>query len=489
MFGSNNKRNLQAEQDLSNQSLNLQQLQLQLLQMTSNYYNAQKDANYHSGEFQKLKSAVEAMCKSLISNNYNTSQLGGNSILKNMSVFDLIEFAKNDFSTQKKQYMETIRTLKEQNDFYLQRTKELQESLNNALLSTAGIPDAQPTNDFIDNTPEKKIVINRTEETIPNSKQTYQENIPVPKQYNPIQNNNNHPQQTQHSSIPVTPVTPVVPSTQNRPPQPKPPMQSTSPTLVINSVEAIINTLSAPDWLVIEAIGSQGFSESSDILTWIYQEYPEYNGKRSVLLQSLSNLNKSQVLESQDTSTGIRRTLKVYRLSNAGVQIYKTKYNDNPVEAECDKIARDHDNIKHGYTIKDTFNQFKTNFPIKDIDMDRSRVSIKLPNGETYIPDIVVTLNDKEKTTYYVEVELGNTEATQEKDASDFNKKCDKMFQVTKTFVIISDTAEVKKKNDQKISTWMVKRGGKDKLTGLTVYSATVTDLSKGDMGKPYIKL
>lgn len=473
MFNKRNANKNEYSSSQQNLELSNQQLQLQLLQMTSQYYNAQKDATYHASEFSKLKNIVENMCKSLLSNNYNTSQLGGNNILKNMNVFDLIEFSKNDFTNQKKQYMETIRSLKQQNDFYLQRNKELQESLNNALLSSAGIPDADKisNNEIIDNTYSEPVVLTRTQSNIPNTNQMYdttQTPSSLKSSINQQQNvQSNQPQEQPQQSIKT---------------------ETTMPkSFVINSVEAIVNTLSSPDWLIIEAIGSQGFSESTDICNWIYKEYPAYEGKRSVLLQSLSNLNKSQVLESQEISTGIRRTLRIYKLTNAGIEIYKNKYQDVPVEAECDKIARDHDNVKHGYTIKDTYTNFKNCFPIKSIEMDRSAVSIKLPNGETYIPDIVVNLNDG--TTYYVEVELGNTEATAEKETNDFNKKCDKMFQVTKTFLIVSDTAEVKKKNDQKISTWMVKRGGKDKLPGLTVYSATVTDISKGTLGKPYIKL
>jgi hypothetical protein len=119
--------------------------------------------------------------------------------------------------------------------------------------------------------------------------------------------------------------------------------------------------------------------------------------------------------------------------------------------------------------------------------MDRSAVSIKLPNGGTYIPDIVVTLNDNK--TYYVEVELGNTEATVANEANDFNKKCDKMYQVTKTFVIVSDTDSTKKKNEAKLATWMVKNGGKEKFSSLTIYTPTVTELSKGSFGRPYIKI
>ena len=84
--------------------------------------------------------------------------------------------------------------------------------------------------------------------------------------------------------------------------------------------------------------------------------------------------------------------------------------------------------------------------------MDRQEVTIKLPNGETYIPDIIAEKENGEKM--YIEVELGNT------PQKDFNNKCSKMLQVTKNLYFVTDVDEtIRKKLEGQVSMWILSMG------------------------------
>lgn len=112
-------------------------------------------------------------------------------------------------------------------------------------------------------------------------------------------------------------------------------------------------------------------------------------------------------------------------------------------------------------------------FKCTNVTMERQKVSIKLPNGKTYIPDIVAVHPKKYKM--YIEVELGNT------PQNDFNDKCNKMLQVTKHFYFVSDIEENRKKVESEVSSWIVNVGGKEKVSGVVIYTTTMTKLKKGE--------
>ena len=154
--------------------------------------------------------------------------------------------------------------------------------------------------------------------------------------------------------------------------------------------------------------------------------------------------------------------------------MFESYFKKQPVESEIDKIIRDHCNVTHGYTIKDACELLSNYHGCTNITMDRKNVSIKLPDGKTYIPDIVCNKDNKE---IYIEVELGTT------PQFDFNNKCNKMMQVTNHLYFITDTDEtIKKKLEGQISMWILSIGGKEKIKGNTIYLTTMTQLSKGEM-------
>ena len=447
-------------QDISNQQ-EINALNLQLLQMRSLYNNAQKEVNHYKGEYSKLKNITENMCKNLLSNDYNRLQLGGNNKIKDMDIYALLEFALQDFTSQKMAYIDEIKKLNATNSYLSDRVSQLQNSLAEELGRKSNIQDIDFTqDDIVDGT-------NTFEDSVP--EQLFRtDDFSKPYKKPPSTTQKINKENTFKNTS-----------------------DGNKKNLALIDMNTMVSGLTAPDWVIIEAIGSAGFSESTDILNWVYSEFSsEYDSsKRSRLLGSLTNLLKLHILDATDVSVS-SKSFKVYKLSNIGLEIFRDKFGYDAVEPECDKIIKEHDNLQHGYAVKEVYRQINCNFQVKSITMNRNETSIKLKDGETYIADIIVTLSDNKK--YYIEVELGNTEATPGKDTTDFSKKCNKMYQVTKTFVIVSDSAVTKKKNEEKISKWIVDFGGTAKFSSLTIYTPTIAEITKSSnnsFGKPFLKI
>jgi hypothetical protein len=247
------------------------------------------------------------------------------------------------------------------------------------------------------------------------------------------------------------------------------------PTLTIENVDAYISAMTDIMWDIMEAIGTEGFAKSNDILNWIDNKSPNKYAKSNVL-NSLTTLKKMNIVTADNVSTGYRR-FQIFKFSQKGEEMFKAYFKREPVESEIDKIIRDHDNVIHGYTIKDACELLLNYHNCTYVTMERQEVSIKLPNGETYIPDIIAEKENGEKM--YIEVELGNT------PQKDFNNKCSKMLQVTKNLYFVTDVDEtIRKKLEGQVSMWILSMGGKEKIAGTTVYLTTMTQLSKGDFSK-----
>ena len=80
-----------------------------LANLESKYASMKEAKEYYEKEYKKLKGLTESLCKSIVSNQYNISQLGGNSILQDLDIYKLIDFTKLDYQKQK---IETMNTLK-----------------------------------------------------------------------------------------------------------------------------------------------------------------------------------------------------------------------------------------------------------------------------------------------------------------------------------------------------------------------------------------
>lgn len=445
-----------------------QNYDIKLANLESKYESMKEDKEYFEKEYKKLKGLVESLCKSIVSNQYSISQLGGNSILQDLNIYKLIDFTKIDYQKQKIDNLETLKKLNDQIKMQGVMIESLKQQLSQAMLERNKDISIEEVEDatVIDNAgilePAVPKVAKVERNTLGQVKKSTSDSISV-----------------QHTQSPLSSHTsPVVNFAKNQlPKQPKKtaPPQETSPTLTIENVDAYMSAMTDIMWDILEAMGTEGCAKSNDILNWIDNQSANKYAKSNVL-NSLTTLKKMNILKADNVSTGYRR-FQIFQFTQKGAEMFKAKFNKEPVESEIDQIIRDHDNVIHGYTIKDACELLLEHHNCTNAVMDRQEVSIKLPNGETYIPDIIATKEDGSKM--YVEVELGNT------PQKDFNNKCKKMLQVTKDLYFVTDVEEtIRKKLEGQVSMWILSMGGKEKVQGTTVYLTTMTMLSKGEFSK-----
>lgn len=486
-------------------------LQVRYNNLLSKYENSQINEKYIGTQYKKLKGAIENLCKLIMSNEYTLNQLGGESILKSMDEFKMIEFATMDLTKQRINHLELSKSLNDQLLIQQQIIETLKNQLTQAMVNNNDITLEDVENSqIIDNTndefsafemPKVEVNNNQNKNTVSDGnkksskiqldkfgnvvteqkKPTHidvsantQPNKPINRTSGLVKDENSRLGsvigQVKQNVKPQQPINnnPIVDL------KPKQEQKQEQGTLTIENVDAYMASMTPLMWDIVELIGKEGFAKSNDILDKINSGQNKVT--KSNVLNSLSSLAKMTVLTVETVSTGYRR-FNIYKLSNKGNIMFKKQFGMEPVESEITKISRDHDNVHHGYTIKDAAELMETVHKCTNVTIDRKEVSFKLPNAKTYIPDIVATRPDGVKM--YMEVELGNT------PQNDFEDKCSKMLQVTKDLYFITDVDDtIKKKLEKQISKWVVQAGGKEKISGTTIYITTMTQLSKKEWSK-----
>ncbi|MFW6046374.1 MAG: hypothetical protein ACOCP4_01095 [Candidatus Woesearchaeota archaeon] len=457
-----------------------QALKIQLANKDSLIRNLTSQRNYYENELNRLNNTVETFCKFILSNEYNVKQLGGASILKDLDVYKLIEFTHEDFVKQQKDHLDTIKFM----DDRINQLKILVESLkeqltysmanNNKDISEEEVKDAQ----LIDNTNDEPVVMTIEKDTkgkIVNetkNNNNYRNNKNNKHKNNRnITNNNYSKSDRQHANKQFNKYDNNKNNNYNQQKRPKniDNNSTMSKKLMLENMETYMSSMTEIMWDIVYAIGFFGYAESNEILSWMEKENKNYN--KSNVLNSLTSLDKMNILSAQNISTGYRR-FNIYQLTQKGDEMYKAKFNTEPTTSEINQIIKQHDNVNHGYTIKDACKLLVDMYKCESVNMNRNEISFKLENNETYIPDI---LGIKEGKKLFFEVELGNT------PQGDFNKKCTKMMEVTKDLYFITDKEDTMKKTlEKQISMWVLNIGGKDKVQGVKVYITTMTKLSKG---------
>ena len=446
MFGFGNRNNNNYNNDYCEEYSN-NNLQVKYNNLLSKYENSVKCQEYAEKEYKKLKSMTDNLCKSILSNEYNYNQLGGNSILKDMDIYKLIEFSTMDIQKQKIDNMNLIQKLNEQIKVQQQIINTLKEQLTQSMvLNNNSITEEDVNNsniinntnntemdvfntngfdmestigkievDNINNKPTKiKVdafgnIINEDEEkkdyplrnnkNHKNNENVVQNRNNIDRQEKPMNNMknnqntnmkkvtsrvedensklgdilgmgnnkpqdiNNHNQRSkqQYNSKPHNNKKPnevvATPIMNNPKPKIQTPIQnnnspnnSNAPTLTLENVDAYMAAMTQIMWDILSAIGTTGYSTSNDIINVINADGEKYT--KSLVLNSIASLTKMNVLTSENISTGYRR-FKIFKLSVKGETMYKSHFNSEPVESEIDKIIRDHDNVLHGYSIRD----------------------------------------------------------------------------------------------------------------------------------------
>lgn len=416
------KRKSEPEEPFQVQSNNFHEIRYSNLE--SKYENLKKNKDFYEKEYKRLKGMTETLCKTVMSNDYNLNQLGGNSILKGLDIFKLIDFAMADYQKQKVKEIDDMRQMADQIKMQGIMIENLKLQLKQAMLQ--GPQDITETDienaEIIDNTQTAQSV------RVERGPMGVGEKVEEP-----------------------------------------------AAKLTLESVDVYMSSMTDVMWDILEAVGKTGAAKSTDITDYVFNTLNrEYN--KSNVQNSLATLKKMNVLSAEAIAVGAKR-FQLFKFTQKGLEMFRAYFKIEPVESEVDKIIRDHDNVDHGYAIKETAEALLTYHECTEAIMDRALVSVKLEGGKTYIPDIIATKKDGSKM--YVEVELGNT------PQKDFNDKCKKMLQVTKEIYIITDVEDkLKNKIESQVSMFILAMGGKDKMQGVTFHLSTINQLLKGDFSK-----
>lgn len=237
-----------------------QNYDFKLANLESKYASMKESKEYFEKEYKKLKGLTESLCKSIVSNKYNISQLGGNSILEDLDIYKLIEFTKLDYQQQKIENMETLKKLNEQIKMQGVMIESLKQQLAQAML--------ERNKDISLEEVEDANIIDNTETIEPPAQKVAQI------ERDPLGLLKKKPSPSKNIETPLSsPASPVVNFAQNKVKKQSSPSASTQsgsgPTLTIENLDAYMSTMTDVMWDILEAIGTEGYAKSNDILDWI----------------------------------------------------------------------------------------------------------------------------------------------------------------------------------------------------------------------------
>ena len=237
------------------------------------------------------------------------------------------------------------------------------------------------------------------------------------------------------------------------------------------SKNGIINTdilrqkMTTEMWRILEAIGNEGISEQTDVINYCKKYNPNCE---ATIYNTLTALSKKRIISRTKIGTGIRWFLTI-EFTGIGRDLFVEQYKKEPVETEVQKLIKKHDNVQHGYMIKDAAKILREIYHYKVVCIDRKRNHIPLSDGKSCIPDIVAV---KSQSTDYFELECGNH------IQAEFNDKCNKLKMITKRInFIVPEAGVMMKKTMPQIEKWIKDSGGIKLLAqaGITVYVTTMT--------------
>lgn len=477
------------------------QLQLNILTLTDQLENFKRISFKYQEEYNKLVKKIQSFCLSLLSEEYAKNQLGGHNPLEDMDIFSLIDYAEQyyrnnnikqrnlliDLTNQlkaKEQEIESLKAqisrymLKEQQmkEFGFEQGSEKQEQMPADSLQTAVQENQAPKSSVFSQPSSQPSSSGKSAPTEPpkgvrvaifeDDEEDVAE-VPLPV------SNTKPAQQQQSTQKDLKPAeSPIIitraQSSQNE-------SKSGGIKAHVIDLNDYMSKMNDIMWEIVVAIGKDGLSESKDLKKVVVKD----NITESAFNTALSQLRKMGVVNQERINTGWR-WFHAYELSELGTRLYVEKFKQEPVPCEKQILQREHTTALHGYCIKDAAYILQTVLGYDEAVTDRKMNSMKLYNGEVYIPDIIAKKKQGAIIDYF-EVELGHH--TQK----DFNNKCDKMRMVTKDMYFIVPDADVMNKILAKqIGQWVLEKGGKDKLKGTTIYLTTMTKLSEGKWDNIY---
>ena len=237
-------------------------------------------------------------------------------------------------------------------------------------------------------------------------------------------------------------------------------------------IGALKSAMTPVMWLYVQVVGDTGFTEYAEIRGEIIKR-SQKKPSDSTVYNAHNSLLSSGLITAQKILCGNRWFLGV-ELTQTGTQIYAEQFGKAPVESEMRRLIREHDNVNHGYAIKDVARILEDSGKYKSVSARRRANTIALGENRRCIPDIVCC---GDGVIDYFEVDCGNHLQ------SDFNDKCNKLKSITKNLHFIAPTRDdMMDKLKPQIEKWISACGGPYALaqSGITVYLTSIHDFSAG---------
>lgn len=208
----------------------------------------------------------------------------------------------------------------------------------------------------------------------------------------------------------------------------------------MNILSELEKKISEHGWLVLDTIGTYGISKAADILNKALEvaDDQKFDTSKSRLRSNLTDLCNIGVIKRESIKSPYSQ-FYVYCLTVDGARIFKEKHGEDAVLSEMDKIIAEHDNLNHGYGIKEVSERIIENNCYEKVEIwNRKNHVITVSGKVTYIPDLYCTGKNGEHT--YIEYELGHY------SQRSFNIKCNKMLACTTMInYIVPDRSEAEK--------------------------------------------
>ena len=217
-------------------------------------------------------------------------------------------------------------------------------------------------------------------------------------------------------------------------------------TVMVKEIEDKISPLM---WKVFYIIVSNGFSKEAEIKDYVVRFLIEKEMQcysKDSIYRAIKNLIAINAFKTIRISTGIR-TFNILELTDVGRMLFMKRFLKEPPESEMEKILSAHSSYAHGYMVEEVKNILENRGGFELVSTDRKANRIKLKDDESCIPDVIT--KDHWGYTFY-EVECGTH------NSDDFNRKCNKLIQVTRTLMFIGPGRNVvEKKLLPKITGWV----------------------------------
>lgn len=242
------------------------------------------------------------------------------------------------------------------------------------------------------------------------------------------------------------------------------------------STDEITSVIGDVELDFLKVIGEMGIS----LYPEIEQKLMSTGYSTSKVDTAYNNLREKRIITSEQVKTMNRRSgVRIIELSlEVGIPIYKDYFKKNPVISEKQRLIKDHDNLVHGYSIKDVAGVLET-LGFREVTIDRKDNTLTFAGGKQFwIPD-VIAVDPVTSNKVYFEVEYGT------QPMENFEDKLRKANAKANVLRIIVPSSLYKEKLVRRVKAWYENNEGK---TNIIITVATFDEMRNKNWGFEFSK-